>query len=125
MHDPLGNLALEFDFDGDAEARPGWWLRPWAYDIHFLLNAYEPGYEIPGGTRHHVKFRYLSLHGEEALRLFEASTVHSYFATLPERLIFTGGVNTFALTKPCYEPQAEYFWEGGERDEQIGHDDRY
>ena len=125
MHDPLGNLALEFDFDGDPQARPGWWLCPWAYDLHFLLNPYEPGYEIPGGTQHHVKFRYLSVRGEEAQRLLEASTVHPYFAMLPDRLIYSGGMNTFALTKPCTEPQAEYFWEGGERDEEIGRDDHY
>lgn len=125
MHDPLGNLALEFDFDPEPNLRPAWWLCPWAYDIHFLINPYEMNEDIPAGTKHHVKFRYLSVHGEEAQRIFDASTVHPYFATLPDRLIYTGGVNTFAITKPCTEPQAEYFWGGGEQDREIGRDDRF
>ncbi len=125
LHDPLGNLALEFDFDSNPKLRPAWWLCPWAYDIHFLINPYEPGQEIPGGTKHHVKFRYRSVHGAEAQRLMDNSTVHPYFATLPSRTIFTGGVNTFAVTKPCTEPQAEYFWEGGVRDEEVGREDNF
>lgn len=119
------NPALEFDFRPEPGLRPAFWLCPWIYDIHFLINPYENGYRIPAGTRHRVKFRYLSVHGDRAQSLLRASQVHPYFEQLPERVPFRLGVNTFAKTVRCDVPHREYPWTGGVRDTAVGRSDSF
>ena len=121
MYDPLANPALEFDFDPKANPQAGFWLCPWAYDVHFLINPYGPNETIPGGTSHRVKFRYRSIHGPAAKKFFERAKTHPYFESLPPRVVFTSGLNTFNNSTPMAEPHRAYPWLGGQWDQEVGH----
>ena len=124
MDNPVANPALEFDFSPEPGLNPGFWLCPWAYDIHFLIAPYKRKEKIPGGTSHHVRFRYVSVHGEQAKRLMQKSVVHPYFKGLDRRVIFTSGVNRFQETATCDVPHRGYPWLGGVHDREVGRKDR-
>jgi len=122
MHNPHANLAVELDFDPKRNPQAGWWLCPWMYEIHCLFNPYKMNEAIPAGTKHRVKFRYVSMHGPTADRMLDASEVHPYFRSLPARMEYTAGVNTFDALTPMDAPHRGYVWDGGTWDPEVGHD---
>ncbi|MHB9025788.1 MAG: hypothetical protein ACYC7E_16745 [Armatimonadota bacterium] len=125
MDNPYSNPGIQLDFPEVPGQRAGFWVCPWIYDIHFLISPYKHGQTIPGGTKHHAKFRYLTVYGEEAKRMMAESTVHPHFKTVPPRILFTGGVNTFDRQVTGETPHAGYPWGGGEWDQQSGHADHF
>jgi len=121
MYDELANPALEFDFSPKTDLRGAFWLCPWAYDVHFQIDPYEKGENIPGGTKHRAKFRYLSVHGPKAKAMFDGSKVHPYWNSLPPRMEYRSGVNTFDKLTPMNVPHRGYPWVGGTWDGKVGH----